>query len=402
MRVTVASLLNKTSLKELCIIAGHNGENREVKAVSVLDAPDSYKWLKGGELVLTSGFLFGGDDWQFEHFVKNLIEANSSALGVKKDRFVREIPKRVIDMAENSGFPIIEIPYHFSWTDINVAFYCADEKDAEPYEKNIKRHEPTTQEQFYYDFLCRLMTESTTFDDIRKIEEYHSSGKTIYVGAMLIISKNYKNIVNNIMELLDSLHLSSVGRLRFYVAQPNDNAAAAALLEFTPQDSKASDCWQYILIQKLEGCTDKSKNDIIAIGGFCTKAEDISRSYKEAKHAYEIGQALWRNRGCYFFPLLSLSGVLRQTGVEKMNFSCLRLLESIQHKVSFDAVATVEAYIENGNIKDAAAKLCIHTNSLRYRLNKIERTLHLDLDDAMIRNALLAQIKCRKLMNSPS
>ena len=45
--VTVESLLNIEKLKELKIIAGPNGINNEIKAVSIMDAPDSYKWLNG-------------------------------------------------------------------------------------------------------------------------------------------------------------------------------------------------------------------------------------------------------------------------------------------------------------------------------------------------------------------
>ena len=54
---TVKTLLNMKKLKELKIVAGCDGVNNEIRTITILDAPDSYKWLKGREFILTSGFM---------------------------------------------------------------------------------------------------------------------------------------------------------------------------------------------------------------------------------------------------------------------------------------------------------------------------------------------------------
>ena len=121
--VTFEMLFKMPTLRVLNAVAGQGGLTREIRAVSVMDAPDSYKWLKGGELILTSAYLYGGDTKFLELALMNLIEAGSSGLGIKKDRFLNKIPENIIFIADEHQFPIIEIPYYFGWSDIIAVFY---------------------------------------------------------------------------------------------------------------------------------------------------------------------------------------------------------------------------------------------------------------------------------------
>ncbi len=53
--VNIADILEIPSLKRLRIIAGHGGMNRQVSTVSVMDAPDIYEWMKGGNSLSLQG-----------------------------------------------------------------------------------------------------------------------------------------------------------------------------------------------------------------------------------------------------------------------------------------------------------------------------------------------------------
>jgi purine catabolism regulator len=103
--VTFEMLLKMSALRELHVVAGHGGFDRAIKAVSVMDAPDSYKWLKGGEFILTTAYLSGGDARFLELNLMNLIESGSSGLGVKRGRHLSEIPENVIEIADEHRVP---------------------------------------------------------------------------------------------------------------------------------------------------------------------------------------------------------------------------------------------------------------------------------------------------------
>ena len=123
MMVTYSMLLELPALRTLRAVTGQTGLDREIKAISILDAPDSYKWLKGGEFIMTNAYLVGSDPKLLELFLMNLFEVGVSGLGIKKGRFLKEIPEDVILLAKKHQFPIIEIPYHFSWPDVISVFY---------------------------------------------------------------------------------------------------------------------------------------------------------------------------------------------------------------------------------------------------------------------------------------
>ena len=114
--ITLKQLLKESVLSDLSLLAGNAGLDNAVRAVSIMDAPDSHKWLKGGEFILTTAFLFGGDEKLLEHFIMNLIEAGSGCLGIKKGRFLNKVPENVALLADQKQFPIIEIPYRFGWS----------------------------------------------------------------------------------------------------------------------------------------------------------------------------------------------------------------------------------------------------------------------------------------------
>ncbi|WP_429081904.1 PucR family transcriptional regulator [Brassicibacter mesophilus] len=100
------------------VIAGHKGVNRVVRTVSVMDAPDIYNWLKGGEFLMTTGYIMKEDPLQIRELIIRIERAGAAALGIKLKRFIDELPKEVIDIANELDFPIVEIPMSFSFVDI--------------------------------------------------------------------------------------------------------------------------------------------------------------------------------------------------------------------------------------------------------------------------------------------
>ena len=58
MKLTVNQILHTEGFEKFRVICGNRGLNREVSSVSVIDAPDIYNWLQGGEILLTSGYIF--------------------------------------------------------------------------------------------------------------------------------------------------------------------------------------------------------------------------------------------------------------------------------------------------------------------------------------------------------
>lgn len=117
--MTVYELLHVPSLTDnLKVISGASGLNRTISSVTVIDTPDGLNWLRGNEVVITTAYAVSVNDEVFVEFTKKIIDKGISALIVKLDRYLKEIPEEAIKLAEKESFPIISCPGEFAFRDI--------------------------------------------------------------------------------------------------------------------------------------------------------------------------------------------------------------------------------------------------------------------------------------------
>ncbi|MEG1641536.1 MAG: PucR family transcriptional regulator [Synergistaceae bacterium] len=114
----IADLLKHRLFPDFELIAGSEGLNREVTAVSVIDAPDVDRWMRGGELLIGSGYIFREAPEEIKSF---LVRANSrgvAAVGIKLDRYHHSIPSDIVQIADEIKIPLFKIPLAYRWTDV--------------------------------------------------------------------------------------------------------------------------------------------------------------------------------------------------------------------------------------------------------------------------------------------
>ncbi|MYL36918.1 PucR family transcriptional regulator [Halobacillus litoralis] len=130
MAITIRQALKIGGLKQCTVAAGEGGLDRLLDYVTIMEVPDIVQWLKGKELMLTSLYPIKGDEEAMHQLVRELHEKGTSALAIKPQRFIDDIPQVILDEAEKYDFPVLRIPEHVSYLDIlspvmNVIF---DEK----------------------------------------------------------------------------------------------------------------------------------------------------------------------------------------------------------------------------------------------------------------------------------
>lgn len=92
--------------------------DRMVSSVSVMDAPDIHRWMKGGELLITSGYLLSLQQDTFIDLIEKLHRKGISALGIKVSRYMHKLPPVILEKANQLDLPIIEIPERYAFTEI--------------------------------------------------------------------------------------------------------------------------------------------------------------------------------------------------------------------------------------------------------------------------------------------
>ena len=105
------------------VVAGHNGIYHTISGINVFDNPETLPWLKTGELILTTGYIFKDDTEMQKKLIHHIKNIGCAGLCVKFDRYFKEIPSVLIDLSNELDVPLIKIPINFSLSDITNAFY---------------------------------------------------------------------------------------------------------------------------------------------------------------------------------------------------------------------------------------------------------------------------------------
>ena len=119
MSLTVNQILHTEGFEEFRVICGNCGINREVSCVSVMDAPDIYNWLQGGEILLTSGYILKDNMDYLLELIEKIAQKGAAALFIKLGRFIDDIPEKVKKRADMDCYAPIMIIEGMSWDPIS-------------------------------------------------------------------------------------------------------------------------------------------------------------------------------------------------------------------------------------------------------------------------------------------
>ncbi len=115
MNVTIKDIMELPIFEKAKIVGGYNGLNTEISSVTVAEVPDAADWLKGGELVVTTGYFIKDNGKSQREWMNNLIKGGASALAIKPDRFFGKTPAQMIEIANKNSFCLIELPFDITW-----------------------------------------------------------------------------------------------------------------------------------------------------------------------------------------------------------------------------------------------------------------------------------------------
>ena len=143
----------------------------------------------------------------------------------------------------------------------------------------------------------------------------------------------------------------------------------------------------------------------IAYGTIVGEIKEVSRSYKEAKMALDVGKIFYSERSIIAYSSLGIGRLIYQLPIPL----CKMFIKEIfggKSPDSFDeeTLATINKFFENSlNVSETSRQLYIHRNTLVYRLDKIQKSTGLDLrvfEDAITFKIALMVVKYMKYMET--
>ena len=134
--------------------------------------------------------------------------------------------------------------------------------------------------------------------------------------------------------------------------------------------------------------TEAMVNVRVAYGTIVNELKDVSKSYKEATMALDVGRIFYVERNVLAYNELGIGRLNHQLPLSLCDMFLKEVFSgNALEQFDEETLSTVNLFFENNlNISETARKLYVHRNTLVYRLEKIQKTTGLDVrvfDDAL-------------------
>lgn len=143
----------------------------------------------------------------------------------------------------------------------------------------------------------------------------------------------------------------------------------------------------------------------VAYGTVVHEIKEVSRSYKEAKMALDVGKIFFDERNIIAYSELGIGRLIYQLPIPL----CKMFIKEIfggKSPDEFDeeTLTTIYKFFENSlNVSETSRQLFIHRNTLVYRLDKLQKSTGLDLrvfEDAITFKIALMVVKYMRYMET--
>lgn len=143
----------------------------------------------------------------------------------------------------------------------------------------------------------------------------------------------------------------------------------------------------------------------IAYGTIVNDIKEVSKSYKEAKLALDVGKIFFSEKNIIAYSTLGIGRLIYQLPIPLCKMFIREIFEG-KSPDEFDdeTLTTINKFFENSlNVSETSRQLYIHRNTLVYRLDKLQKSTGLDLrvfEDAITFKIALMVVKYMKYMES--
>ncbi len=113
--LTIGEVIKRPLFAHSQVVAGNRGLSRTIRWVHVLEAAENASFLKGGELILSTGVGFGEKTQKHLFYLEEVIRRKAAGLCIELGQYIPRIPVDMIELANHHGFPLIvfDKPVHF-------------------------------------------------------------------------------------------------------------------------------------------------------------------------------------------------------------------------------------------------------------------------------------------------
>ena len=143
----------------------------------------------------------------------------------------------------------------------------------------------------------------------------------------------------------------------------------------------------------------------VAYGTVINDIKEVSRSYKEAKMALDVGKIFYASKNVIAYSNLGIGRLIYQLPVNLCKIFIEEIFgDNVPMDLDEETLNTLNKFFENNlNVSETSRQLFVHRNTLVYRIEKIQKSTGLDLrsfDDALTFKIALMVVNYMKYLDN--
>ncbi|HTA97093.1 MAG TPA: PucR family transcriptional regulator ligand-binding domain-containing protein [Solirubrobacteraceae bacterium] len=398
---------------DLTLVTGEENAGVNVRWVHSSELLDPTPWLRGGELLLTTGLQLSGAKPQRE-FVERLAKREIAGLGFGTGFVHKKLPAAVLNTARKLDFPLFEVPYELPFIAITERVFA----------QLLNERYELLQRNMAGDVLAEALTGRLYPDELQARLRPFGIGES---AAVLAFAMREPGTAASTLEAIlerggqhslvalrngllcavvdcDASATPGVAEAGAQEASATSSTAAQAQALSVSQELSASGERDPIeLARRIRGELQSSFGEVRAAASRPTPTHNLRRSFHEARCALEAVRlsngnapevASYKDLGA-FQLLLSLQD---DDALASYCHSVLGPIESDEGGYGDELLRSLDVFIEeNGHWERAAQTLYCHRHTLRYRIKRIEQLTGRDFSHARDRIEFWLALRGREL-----
>ena len=357
---------------KLNIVAGKAGMDTVVSWVHMLEDETIVSRFHGEELAITTGMKADQPDWLLK-VVREMSQEDCAGIIINTGMYMERIPEEVIEWCNEHNFPILEMPWEISITEL-IQDYCMRIIDQKQFEKKISNA--------FREVIQGRFKEA----DVRQVlgERYDIEGTfqafCIYVKKTMEDELSYNQAVIKLENLFGLWKGNDKINASYGLIKMED----FLVLILNNRKEKYYTELPELILQSFVTFS-REKRFYLGIGPRVIHLENLPTSYKRARTAMKMSLGTGREMVDFeemgFFKLLFSiddTDILVSYANE-----ILGPLEEYDISHGSTYVDTLRSYIRNDrSLIRVAEDTFTHRNTVNYRIQNIKRILKCELKDS--------------------
>ena len=151
--------------------------------------------------------------------------------------------------------------------------------------------------------------------------------------------------------------------------------------------------------------TEAMLNVRVAYGTIVGELREVSKSYKEAKMALDVGKIFYAEKKVTAYNTLGIGRLIYQLPINLCRLFIDEIFGSnVPAELDEETLTTINKFFENNlNVSETSRQLFVHRNTLVYRIEKLQRSTGLDIrvfDDALTFKIALMVVSYMRYLDS--